>query len=322
MMQAGDPERALRYVVEAAQKDLEDRSRIEHVNIATSGSTLVLALRNVEQDCVWVATVGDSRAALLCVPAPESDGSPGGPPTAEVAHETVDHKPSREDEQARIFNMGGDVVAMRYHDGNCDYRVYFRGKDRPGIALSRSMGDCEVKAIGVTAEPDVVRWSLRGLESAHLLLCSDGVWEFLSTQQVADIVIGGLRKENPHRALKQLLETSKALWSKKVGNYCDDITMVLAPLGQRQAPRVDDLRLMRGESAGGDGFMNFMSRARRRSNTSASTVESTASTGTTDSSERSGSEQSDESGDLVWSQSRRSTRLKTNSASCVECCVQ
>lgn len=228
---AGDAEGALHYAVLAAEMDLEAQAKNAGIDIQGCGSTAVVALRRFDADHVYVATVGDSRAALLRVP------------SGDVLAETSDHKPSRKDEALRIEKSGGTVCSSKHSDG-VDCRIYHRGCDYPGIAVSRSLGDCGVKSIGVSAEPEIVRWPMKGNESAYLLLCSDGVWEFLSTAQVSHLVASALKRgESPLAALQELLEVTRAQWKCRIigGVYCDDISMVLVPLGAPQAPRWDSL---------------------------------------------------------------------------------
>lgn len=226
MLSKGDVDGALRWAMNEVERDLEAQAITERVDLKTSGCTAVVLLRNSKLDHVFVATVGDSRAALL-----RGDGS--------VIAETSDHKPCREDEMKRIEASGGVVSSSRYSDLDC--RVYHRGTNYPGIAVSRSLGDCGVKNIGVTAEPEIVRWSIMGLHDPYALLCSDGVWEFISTAEVGDIVMSGIRRgENPEDVLRELLEYARAQWKSKItgATYCDDITMVLIPLGSLiRAPR-------------------------------------------------------------------------------------
>lgn len=58
----------------------------------------------------------------------------------------------------------------------------------PGTAFTRSVGDCTAEGIGVTAEPEV---SMVHLSPNHLffVVASDGIFEFLPSQAVVDMVI-------------------------------------------------------------------------------------------------------------------------------------
>lgn len=60
------------------------------------------------------------------------------------------------------------------------------GEDFPGLCMTRSLGDLCVKQHGITAEPEIVTWKIRETES-YMLVASDGVWDFLSCDEVSDI---------------------------------------------------------------------------------------------------------------------------------------
>lgn len=54
--------------------------------------------------------------------------------------------------------------------------------------MSRSFGDRVAHSVGVSAEPEVLDFTL-GLNDKFLVIASDGVWEFLSNEDVAHIVL-------------------------------------------------------------------------------------------------------------------------------------
>ena len=63
-----------------------------------------------------------------------------------------------------------------------------KNDDYPGLAMSRSIGDLLAKSLGVIATPDtkIVRRDFE--HDKCLVLCSDGVIEFLTNEEVGDIV--------------------------------------------------------------------------------------------------------------------------------------
>ena len=50
------------------------------------------------------------------------------------------------------------------------------------------MGDRVAHSVGVSAEPETMEFTL-GLNDKFLVIASDGVWEFLSNEDVAQIVL-------------------------------------------------------------------------------------------------------------------------------------
>jgi len=66
--------------------------------------------------------------------------------------------------------------------------VWLQNEELPGLAMSRSMGDTIAHDIGVVSNPEVKSF-LVGIEDKFVVIGSDGVWEFLSNEEIAKIVI-------------------------------------------------------------------------------------------------------------------------------------
>merc|ERR1712014_220358 len=97
---------------------------------------------------------------------------------------TRDHKPNLKDERARIEKNGGRVV----FDGYANHRVYAKNARYPGLNMSRCIGDLMGhQDCGISAEPEVLEKDI-GPDDHFLLLCSDGVWEFIPPQEAVEII--------------------------------------------------------------------------------------------------------------------------------------
>ena len=72
---------------------------------------------------------------------------------------------------------------MKKRQGDVPYRVFMKGSNLPGLAMSRSLGDLIAQKVGVTHVPEVNTIPLTA-DYQVLIFASDGVWEFLSTEQV------------------------------------------------------------------------------------------------------------------------------------------
>ncbi|CAA7406261.1 unnamed protein product [Spirodela intermedia] len=107
-----------------------------------------------------VSNAGDCRAVI----------SRGG--DAEAL--TSDHRPSREDERARIESLGGFL-------DHCGGLLRLQGS----LAVSRGIGDRHLKQ-WVTAEPETTVTKI-GPDSEFLILASDGLWENVSNQEAVDL---------------------------------------------------------------------------------------------------------------------------------------
>ncbi|CAN1120853.1 Probable protein phosphatase 2C 6 [Linum perenne] len=130
---------------------------VEPVAPETVGSTAVVAI--ICSSHIIVANCGDSRA-VLCR---------GKEPMAL----SVDHKPNREDEYARIEAAGGKVIQWNGH------RVF------GVLAMSRSIGDRYLKP-WIIPEPEVM-FIPRAKEDECLILASDGLWDVMSNEEACDL---------------------------------------------------------------------------------------------------------------------------------------
>merc|ERR1740130_887051 len=82
----------------------------------------------------------------------------------------------------------------------------------------------EFDPIGVTPTPEVTHFELTGQEQV-LIVASDGLWEFVSSSQAVTIA---MKSEDATAACDALLQLSKKKWSMDgLGNYCDDITILV-----------------------------------------------------------------------------------------------
>ena len=96
---------------------------------------------------------------------------------------TRDHKPDDSDEASRILASNGRIDSYRDYHGHPlgPLRVWLKEEDIPGLAMTRSFGDATAARVGVNAEPEMSMLDLTK-EDKVLILASDGVWEFLSTE--------------------------------------------------------------------------------------------------------------------------------------------
>ena len=175
------------------------------LDVSMSGTTAVVVY--VDGNKLYAANVGDSRAVLAT--------RKGGALLATDL--TVDQKP--EDELERIEAAGGRVEKM---DEDGPARVFKRGGivlngvkyEIPGLAMARSIGDAVAKEAGVIAEAVCTKKALEP-EDRFMIVASDGVWEFISSQEAVDIVAKSLDKEAARH------------WARE-DEVQDDITAVIA----------------------------------------------------------------------------------------------
>ena len=88
----------------------------------------------------------------------------------------IDHKPSLPRETKRITSLGGRVI---YYSGR--WRV--EGK----LAVSRGIGDITLKDY-ICSEPDICDYTIDTENDMFLVVASDGVFDVLDNDQIAELV--------------------------------------------------------------------------------------------------------------------------------------
>ncbi|ERN04870.1 hypothetical protein AMTR_s00146p00095280 [Amborella trichopoda] len=182
----------------------------------TVGSTAVVSV--LSSTHIIVANCGDSRA-VLCR-------------GKEAMPLSIDHKPKREDEYARIEAAGGKVIQWN------GYRVL------GVLAMSRSIGDRYLKP-WIIPDPEVMIIS-RTKEDECLILASDGLWDVMSNEEVCDMARRRLLqwyKKNPatpstesvHLAAQSAADYLSKLALQKGSK--DNITVIVVDLKGRRKVR-------------------------------------------------------------------------------------
>lgn len=201
--------------IEALKKvyiDTNEALKSTKFDYVSSGCTCITVL--VCERTLYIANVGDSRAVM------------GSFKEEKWLSEDLseDHKPDLPEEQARIEKMGGYVCPPQ--EEGLSARVYLDPEfRRVGLAMSRSIGDYIVKSVGVIAEPDVKIYELQETDR-FLVLGSDGIWEFISSQEAIDIVSENLDR-GVYEAAETLIQVAQMRWEEEEGDYRDDITAIV-----------------------------------------------------------------------------------------------
>jgi serine/threonine protein phosphatase PrpC len=185
-----------------------------------SGTTCILVVQIGRN--VICANVGDSRAVAVFDEDTDNNLS-----QLNVTPLSIDYKLEIPEERNRIIMAGGAVEQAKNSLGirMGPLRIFTPGKDYPGLAMSRSIGDLEGKKYGIIAEPGIIEFNVNE-STKYIVLCSDGVWEFLSNEQVKEIGRGFYLNNNPNGYVEELLKLSVKEWEDN-DNTIDDITAIV-----------------------------------------------------------------------------------------------
>ena len=163
------------------------------------------------------ANVGDSRCVLG-----KFDGK-----NWKAKNLTRDHKLNEEDEKKRIIEKGGRIEAYKDEEGDFvgPERVWLKGENLPGLAMSRSFGDDIAHSVGVVSQPEILEYKLLN-EDKFIMLASDGIWEFISSDECVNIVKDYYLKDDIDGALNYLYKESSKRWIMEE-EVIDDITLII-----------------------------------------------------------------------------------------------
>jgi len=193
-------------------KDIMLDTRIDSL---FSGSTCVSLIYTPSK--LICANLGDSRCVLG-----KYDGK-----NWSSKNISYDHKPSNPIENERIIQNGGRIESYKDEEGNFvgPKRVWLKNEDVPGLAMSRSFGDGVAHSVGVIAEPEIIEYSLLH-EDKFIILASDGIWEFITSDECVSFVKDFYIKKDINGALNFLYKEASKRWIIEE-EVIDDITLIL-----------------------------------------------------------------------------------------------
>ena len=237
-----DDSRAIsKLVAEELAKQLPLSENIQQTFLATDqliashkprlkgGSTAIAAL--VSKEKVIVANVGDCRCILI-----QKD---------KMMLLSEDHRPSLPGETTRVETAGLSVVEESFQENGEIVTIHqVELPDGTRLGMSRSFGDFEFKANealeakdqAVTADPDIVIHE-RSEADLYLVLACDGIWDYMTNDEVADFVRKGLSMNDayPSKVGDDLLRECLARDSK------DNMSIIIVDLTKCLLPSPQDL---------------------------------------------------------------------------------
>jgi len=218
---SGDWGPALIDAFKTTQNFILTSDKMKTLSAQMSGTTATVAIHDHATELITIGHVADSTAAF---------GTKNGQNWTGQAL-TRDHKPNLKDEKARIEKAGGRVV----FDGYANHRVYAKNARYPGLNMSRCLGDLlGHKECGMSAEPEICSVPVEQGKEQIFLVCSDGVWEFITAQEAVQIV-GNYESDKATKAADTLAKEAWDRWIKEEGgSVVDDITVVIVYMGKKK----------------------------------------------------------------------------------------
>ena len=114
----------------------------------------------IDGETLYSANVGDSKAILIWDPKVKNyvNKNKEGSLNPNITVLTTNHSPDSKLEKLRIQKSKGDIRAAKtalqvLPKDQAVLRIYHKGKEYPGLAVSRSIGDQEAHSLGVIEKP-------------------------------------------------------------------------------------------------------------------------------------------------------------------------
>jgi serine/threonine protein phosphatase PrpC len=208
-------------IIRQAFISTDNQLRTTSLDIKESGTTCCLVIHIGAH--IICANVGDSRAIAVY----DEHNDPNLNFLKPISL-SIDYKPELAEEKARITMAGGVVEQLKdsFGLGAGPFRVFAPGKEYPGLAMSRSIGDLVGKNYGIIADPGIIEYNIT-INTRFIIVCSDGVWEFLSNEEVSKSGRQFYLHSNASELCQELISRSIIEWQVQDSSI-DDITAVVA----------------------------------------------------------------------------------------------
>jgi protein phosphatase 1L len=206
---AGVADHACTTVLESARKGFSSSASLEpwgsifgdlDLDVAGCGSTATVVIYRFPR--LSIAWVGDSRALLV-----RSSG-----------HRALTraHRADRADERDRVLSAGAELRGPYVLDPLTSR----------GLMITRSLGDRDLRRIGIISEPEIASFTLTP-EDIGFVLATDGLWDVVPDEDVAALC----RNTEAQRAADKLVD----LVGRRRGE--DNVTVVVIRFPARRPIR-------------------------------------------------------------------------------------
>lgn len=93
--------------------------------------------------------------------------------------------------------------------------------------MSRSLGDMVAHSVGASSEPEIYRKPRNESQDKFIIIASDGVWEFITSEEAIRLVIPFWLMNNPTLACEELTRVAVNKWRQEENGSIDDITCLV-----------------------------------------------------------------------------------------------
>ncbi|XP_044046779.1 protein phosphatase 1K, mitochondrial isoform X1 [Siniperca chuatsi] len=190
-----------------------DKALVKHLHFSpnvpgmNAGTTATVALLRDGIELV-VGSVGDSRA-MLCR-------------KGKALKLTVDHTPERKDEKDRQSCRELSVLRIKKSGGFITWNSLGQPNVNGRLAMTRSIGDFDLKNMGVIAEPETKRISLHHVHDSFLALTTDGINFIMNSQEICNVIN---QCHDPKEAAQRISDQALQYGSE------DNSTIIVVPFG-------------------------------------------------------------------------------------------
>lgn len=198
--------------------------------MVVSGSTAIVAVKRGHM--LHIANTGDSLAFVV-----RRDRSTGA---TEIVYRTKQHKPDLPEERERIEGKGGEVLMPpAWAVGDSPRVLTPLTKEEEdlgvlpiGLAMSRSIGDRELKSVGVIAEPTIDAIDIESLAAKggdyFVVASTDGLYDHVPPETLAERLGGSISSQRLLlSAMEELILEASNVWLQLMQGevYRDDISL-------------------------------------------------------------------------------------------------
>ena len=139
-----------------------------------------------------------------------------------------DHKLSERDEVDRIYKSGGLIACKQDELGRPigQLKIWHKNEEVPPIIVSRSLGDFDLSKDGVISRPEILEYNITQCDR-FIVLGTDGLFEFLSNEEVVKLVVPFWKKGDVKGASEALHYEANLRWRGANNVVIDDITIIV-----------------------------------------------------------------------------------------------